>query len=498
MSVEQEDHYLRLFPFLAEKVSVVLSSVFDDTFFATVKILKEKHKSVERKGWIVLGSSSWIKGADQAELWCNDNEKEYEVLWGLPYSEVLDKLAMAEGFVYLPQGMDTCPRMVIEAKMLGCELHINDHVQHKDELWFNTDDQFDTEAYLFAARERFWSSIKVTMEWRPNISGYTTTKDCVSQDYPFIASIQSMLAFCDEVVVVDGGSTDGTWEKLDDWAKTEDKLNIYKIKRDWDHPRHAVFDGEQKAEARKRCTSEFLWQMDSDEIVHEDDQQKIIDLCRNFPSHAVLVSLPVIEYWGGASKVRMDINPWKWRLSRNEPYITHGIPAELRKYDDDGNLYASLGTDGCDYVHIESGKRIPHASFYTAEVDSSRRAALAGNLEAKDQYQKWYQNVIDVLPGVHHYSWFSIERKIKTYKNYWQRHWESLYDVKQEDTPENNMFFDKSWSEVSDGDIKSLAHRLSNEMGGWVFHERVNFSKPTPYLSLNTKHPRIMEIDDNE
>jgi glycosyltransferase involved in cell wall biosynthesis len=496
MSVGQEDHYLRLFPFLSEKDSVVLSSVFDDNFFATVKILREKYKSSERKGWVVLGSSSWIKGADQAVQWCKDNEKEYEVLWGLPYSEVLDKLAKAEGFVYLPQGMDTCPRMVIEAKMLGCELHLNDYVQHKDEVWFNTDDPFDTEAYLFAARERFWSSIKATMEWVPNISGYTTTKDCISQDYPFIASIQSMLGFCDEVVVVDGGSIDGTWEELETWSKKENKLNVYQIKRDWNHPRHAVFDGEQKAEARKRCTNEFLWQMDSDEVVHEDDQQKIIDLCRNFPSQALLVSLPVIEYWGGVNKVRMDINPWKWRLSRNEPYITHGIPKELRKYDDDGNLYASPGTDGCDYVHAESGQRIPHASFYTVEVDSVRRAALAGNEEAKDQYQKWYQNVVNLLPGVHHYSWFNIERKIKTYKNYWQRHWESLYDIKQEDTPDNNMFFDKSWSDVSDQEIQSMAIELSEKTGGHIFHSKVDFNCPTPHVDLNMTQPEVMNTEN--
>ena len=41
MSEAQEDHYVNLFPFLGEteKESTVLSSVFDDAFFATVKLL---------------------------------------------------------------------------------------------------------------------------------------------------------------------------------------------------------------------------------------------------------------------------------------------------------------------------------------------------------------------------------------------------------------------------------------------------------------------------
>ena len=68
-----------------------------------------------------------------------------------------------------------------------------------------------------------------------------------------------------------------------------------------------------------------------------------------FPKHTQLISLPVIEYWGNQGKVRMDINPWKWRLSRNKPNITHGIPKHLRKTDEDGNIYALPGTDSCDY-----------------------------------------------------------------------------------------------------------------------------------------------------
>jgi glycosyltransferase involved in cell wall biosynthesis len=496
MSEGQQDLYEKLFPFLQEKESTVLSSVFDDDFFAQLKLLRKKYENAERKGWIVLGSNSWIKGAQEAEQWCKDNKEEYEVLWGLPYSEVLDKLASSKGFVYLPQGMDTCPRMVIEAKLLGCELHLNDYVQHKNELWFDTGDDFDTEAYLYAARERFWSSIKQTMEWQPTISGYTTTRNCLEQNYPYEQSIRSMLGFADQVVVVDGGSTDGTWEALEAWAAEEDRLHVYKVPRDWSHPRHAVFDGAQKAEARKRCTSEYMWQMDCDEVVHEDDNQKIIDLCKNFPVHADLVSLPVIEYWGGPQKVRVDVNPWKWRLSRNRGYITHGIPIELRLYDSEGELYSALGTDGCDYVHTETGARIPHASFYTAEVDSVRLAAMSGNTEALESYQEWFGNLIEMLPGVHHYSWFDLARKIKTYKNYWQRHWESLYDISQEDTADNNMFFGKPWHEVSERDIDELAKTLSEKMGGWVFHTRVDFEKPTPHLQLDRSQPALMRDDD--
>ena len=144
----------------------------------------------------------------------------------VPYEEVLEKMAQAQGFVYLPQGGDTCPRMVIEAKLLGCQLHINDDVQHAKEIWFDTDDPFDTEAYLFAARERFWTSIQTTMNYIPVISGYTTTRNAISQAYPFKQTIQSMLGFCTEVIVVDGGSDDGTWEELQTMSETQEDARL--------------------------------------------------------------------------------------------------------------------------------------------------------------------------------------------------------------------------------------------------------------------------------
>lgn len=498
MSEAQMDHYHKTFPFLQERENVVLSSVFDDKFFATVNVLNEQNKNQERKGWVVLGSQSWVKGFSNAEAYCKENNLDYEVLWNIPYEEVLAKLSLAEGFVYLPEGWDTCPRMVIEAKMLGCKLVLNDNVQHKDEIWFETEDPFDTSAYLYAARDRFWQSINDSMNWTPKISGYTTTKDCIKHDYPWTKSIESMLGFCSEVVVVDGGSEDGTWEKLKEWSEKEDKLKVYLVERDWDHPRFAVFDGDQKAEARARCTGDFLWQQDADEIVHEDDYNKVIELCKHFPSQCDLVSLPVIEYWGGPEKVRMDINPWKWRISRNMSHITHGIPAALRKTDDDGNLYSSPGTDGCDYVHNESYEVIPHASFYTNEVHQARLAALSGHEQALTDYKDWFNKVVEMLPCVHHYSWFNLPRKIRTYRDYWSQHWQSLYDISQEDTADNNMFFQKKWSDVTEEDIESLSAKLANEMGGWVFHNPVDFSKPTPHVVLDRSQPAIMTSENNE
>lgn len=493
MSEGQKQKYLTMFPFLSEKSNIVLSSVFSKETLATLRSLREgiQKSGEERKGWVTLGSDSWIKGAEDASKWCETNGKEEIKLWNVPYEQTLATLASAEGFVYLPRGMDTCPRMVIEAKLLGCKVHINENVQHKDEEWFSTDNLQEIEEYLFAAPELFWNGISGFMSYVPTISGYTTVYNAKSQDYPYVQCIKSMLQFCDEVCVVDGGSSDGTWETVQELSKVEPRIVVRQVARDWNHPRSGVFDGMQKAEARSMCTSQFCWQMDCDEIVHEEDAGKVKEICKKFPKEVHIVSLPVVEYWGGPEKVRVDVMPWKWRLSRNLPNITHGIPAEARRFDKDGNMFAIAG-DGCDMIDAMTGVRLPHVSFYSQEIDNTRRAAMQGNSQALEAYEEWFNRVVDQLPGVYHYSWYDLERKIRLYKNFWTRHWEVLSGKTYEDTAESNMMFDLPWSQVTDDMISRKAEELKEKLGGWIWHNKWDGKMTTPWMTISKREPKLM------
>lgn len=487
MSKIQKERYCNLYPFIKEKNNVVVSSIFSPDFFKTIAELSSLEKS---ETYMIIDSDSWIKGTEDSVEYCNNNNLKYEKVSGLQPNDLLEKLAMSRGLVFLPRGGDTCPRLVIEAKLLGADLIINDNVLHRNEPWFDTDDIKVTIDWLMSGPERFWSTIKETMSYQPTISGYTTVYNCIDQKYPFEASIGTMLDFCDQVVVVDGGSQDGTYEKLLEIAKNNDNLLVHQEKRDWDSKRFAVFDGLQKALARALCTGEFCWQQDSDEVVNESDYEKIRNLVKSLPKAVSLIALPVVEFWGKNNKIRLDVNPWKWRLSRNKPHITHGIPGKLRQFDTDGRLFAKPGTDGCDYIRSDNFEPVPFTNFYGEAHHKLRSQAMSGNDEALGKYGEWYQDTCSRLPVVMHYSWYDIERKIKTYKNYWQQHWESLYNISQEDTADNNMFFNKPWEEVTDGDIKALSEKLESEMGGWIFHTKIDFDKPTPFLKVNDSvHP---------
>ena len=498
MSKKQSSIYHERFPFLRESKQTVLSSVFSLKDLEFMTELRSNRKTNNNK-WAVIDGNSWIKGVIESKKVVTDVlQGEAEILSGLIYYDLLSKLAEFKGLSFHPLGGDTCPRTTIEAKLLGLELSVNENVQHAKEEWFKdsqNDSPDDLLFYLLSRHDAFWSTITSFLERDISLSGYTTTKDVITADYPWQESITSLLGFCDEVVVVDGGSTDGTWEKLQMWAKKEEKLRVYQVVRDWDNYRFALFDSQQKAVARSLCTGDWCWQSDVDEIVHENDYPKIKKLARQIPKSVKVVCLPVIDYWGNKDKVRIDVHPWKWRLSRNDTHITHDIPAAHRRYDKNGNVY-SIGSDGCDYVHTDNYQSIPHMNFYTPQHEEIRQKILSDN-EFKETNLKNYETFINAvlkeLPAVHHYSWFDIQRKIYNYRDFWSKFHASLYNKKVVDNAENNKFFNKPWTEVSEKEIVNMAKRLNNEMGGWIMHNHVDFNKPTPWYYIESDHPEVIK-----
>ena len=492
MSNAQMEFYFSVFPFLKDKSNTVVTSVFSNETLEKLKSIRTNRNSSNRA--MIVNSNSWIKGVDNSIAYCDEKNITYNIVSNLKHEELLEAMGSYEHFVFKPKGKDTCPRIVIEAKLAGMNIHCNDNCQHITEEWWSKSYE-DIESYLLKAPERFWSEINNSLDKNETISGYTTTLNCIEMEYPFRECIVSMLGFCDEVVVVDAGSKDGTWEALLELSKEYEagKIKLHQNVVDMSHKRWAIHsDGPLKAYARALCTGDWCWQMDSDEIVHESDYEKIKPLLRQIPKSMHLLALPIVEYWGRDIKARVDVNPWKWRLSRNLPHITQGIPGKLIRRDEEGSVYAAQGTDSCDYIDANTLEPVPCMNFYTADVHNLRISALQGNEEALEVYENWFNNVVENLPGVHHYSWYNLERKIKAYKNYWSKFWCSMYNVSQEDTSDNNKFFDKPWSEVTDQEIKELAEKLKNRMGGWIFHNKIDFDKVTPHVYIERSQPKIM------
>lgn len=322
------------------------------------------------------------------------------------------------------------------------------------------------------------------------ISGYTTVRNAKEMDYPFEATIASMLDFCDQVVVVDSSDKDdGTSSILQDMVEKEPRLDVISAEIDWKAPNYGIYDGLTKAMARMYCTGDYLFQMDCDEVCQPGIRPKLEEIVGKNPD-TPLFALPVVEYWGSKEKIRVDVNPWKWRLSKNDPLITHGIPSNLR-WMKDGLLYARPGTDGCDYIWSNTGEIVPCLHFMNQNVNNVRQAAITSP-EAADMYRMWFQSAIEQLPTVYHFSWWSIAAKIRKYIHFWNDSWLTLYGEKNNRPAGWNPFFSKPLNTVTEEEITSLAKILASSTGGHIFHQPWNGSK-TNHVSLEHELPVFIE-----
>ena len=48
---------------------------------------------------------------------------------------------------------------MIEAKLLGCKLELNENVLHAEEEWFKTDDLGEIRKHLIAQPKKFWDIV---------------------------------------------------------------------------------------------------------------------------------------------------------------------------------------------------------------------------------------------------------------------------------------------------------------------------------------------------
>lgn len=258
------------------------------------------------------------------------------------------------------------------------------------------------------------------------ISAYGIILNGFEQDLPFQAAIDSHLDLADEVVIVDGCSSDGTWEYLLEHYGSNPKVKL--SQRQWDFSQPTMF-GIQKTAARRECTSDWCWQFDMDEVVHEDDIPKFRSILSSHQGESMF-TFGCITFFG--SDDAMDItgeNPIKWRLTRNLPWVEHGVATQFRKYTEDGLLYMDKRhSDSCEYVRVGDGKImssvVPDRLFVNPGLlhfrDLVQKEWREGkSIDHKGQYQYFLNQLVADYPVVYHYSWIDIRRKIFNQTPFW-------------------------------------------------------------------------------
>ena len=156
MSTGQMNEYCKWFPALKSNAKV-LSSAWEEKDYKVLLEIRNNRASNDK--WAILKGGSWIKAQEATEAYAKSKGLDYDLIGGLPYEQFIQKLGEYKGLIFHPAGFDTCPRLVIEAKLMGLQLDLNENVQHKDEEWFRTENIDDTINYLKNSYNRFWKII---------------------------------------------------------------------------------------------------------------------------------------------------------------------------------------------------------------------------------------------------------------------------------------------------------------------------------------------------
>lgn len=268
-----------------------------------------------------------------------------------------------------------------------------------------------------------------------------------------------MLGFCDEVVVVDAGSSDETLELLNEIARTDTRLRIIREYVDFSHPRWGIhLSTSLKARARLLCRGEYLWEMDTDEVIGPQEYGKIeglLSLLELSKDTTPTLALPTAHLWGDVSILRTDIPVWRTRLSLNDPRITHGLRSNSKKNDELGNSYLELQHDPA----------IECSSTYTwLDLESELSVTLPNKFSAISNglisSLPDYFNALTELPVILNLGTLNIPRALQLCASFLPGYYTSIFRDYNFDSTQWNPIFKKPWIAVTNDEICSAAEIL--------------------------------------
>jgi hypothetical protein len=126
-----------------------------------------------------------------------------------------------------------------------------------------------------------------------SITGFMAVKNVLSQGYPFVEAIASGLRICDEFLISDGYSCDGTYEILTEIANANRKIKLY---RDlWPKARDfSTVLREITNTVKRRAHGRYLLNLQANEVIHENSMEFIKALPEIMPDYLTF-SFPFVQ-----------------------------------------------------------------------------------------------------------------------------------------------------------------------------------------------------------
>lgn len=250
------------------------------------------------------------------------------------------------------------------------------------------------------------------------ISGFTFVKNATKLYYPVKESILSILPIVDEFVVALGNSDPGDYTKEEILSIGSDKIRI--IDTVWDlgaYPHNTIF-AQQTDLAKEACTGDWLFYLQSDELVHEKHLDIIKNACEEHLTDEKIEGL-LFEYrhfWGDYQHIHQAHNwyPREIRIIRNKPEIHSWKDAQsFRKFDQFNYSYQ-------DYMKKEGSYKLKVARIFAwvhhygwvrpPKLMSSKTRSSATTFWGKGKAE----NELKSMPELFDYGPL---QKLKTYKD---------------------------------------------------------------------------------
>ena len=147
------------------------------------------------------------------------------------------------------------------------------------------------------------------------ISAFTFIRNGTIFGFPFVESIRSVLPIVDEFVVNVGEGEDDTLERVR--AIGDPKIRI--VESCWNDKMKAggYVYGQQKMIAQFNCSGDWAFYLEGDEVVHENDLQKIVEACRTHldDPRVEALTFDYFHFYGNANSY-LDSPGWYRREAR--------------------------------------------------------------------------------------------------------------------------------------------------------------------------------------
>lgn len=157
-----------------------------------------------------------------------------------------------------------------------------------------------------------------------NISAYICVRNAISLDYCLELAKDSLLPVCDELVLCDSDSTDGTRELMERWMDKERKIRI--INYPWPDPKGDSFWWVKWLNyARERLNFPMQLTLDADEVLDESCHKRV----RELADAGECASFDRLNFWRDPWSLIPDghcCGKWVTRLGHTEYFMPSDEP----------------------------------------------------------------------------------------------------------------------------------------------------------------------------